>query len=318
MSNNNASWTTPDETALLNFLNTQAAAAADGGTFKMVTFNAAPIVVDAIRTKGGRKTAKACQNKWAAIHLKKSFRAIQAIKGRSGWTWSDETGASITPDMEDAWRDFLLIHKDAKPFKNKGWVHLEKMTMLMPTTVRGTYVFRPSQGISGMDPFQDDDDSLPPGILETQEEHNVEEEEATQHEEAAPVPLIPSTPPRAARKRERAVSETPARTVKKAKMTTADAMAGLNTAIDRFGNSMCKALAGDPSEKTPHHHTKAVKHAQKEYWLDKKDRLILCKVLESNIKAADAYLALDPDDIEFCELWMEDKVREVKALTASS
>jgi hypothetical protein len=97
-----------------------------------------------------------------------------------------------------------------------------------------------------------------------------------------------------------------------------DAMLSLNTAIVRFGDSMCKALTGDPSEKTPYRHSKAVKLAQKENWLLKEDRLILCKVLERDIKAADAYLALDPDDAEFREMWMEDKVQEVKVLKASA
>ncbi|KAF8806056.1 hypothetical protein BYT27DRAFT_7224436 [Phlegmacium glaucopus] len=268
------------------------AAAGDGASFKMVTFNAAAIVVDVIRTKGGPKTPKACQNKWAV--LQKTFQAIQAIKGRSGWTWSDETGASITPNMEDAWCNFLLVYKDAKPFKNKGWVHLEKMMSLMPATVKGTHVFCLSQGISGLDPFQDDHNSFPPSTFGSQEDPAIDDEETMQPDVPTSTLFIPSTPPQASQKRKCAGSETPAHTVKKTKMSAVDAMAGtsmagLNTAIVRFGDSMCKALAGDPSEKTPHCHTKGY-----------------------------AYLALDPDDIEFCEMWMEDKVQEAKEAAASS
>jgi hypothetical protein len=83
--------------------------------------------------------------------LRRVFRAIQAIKSQSGWTWSDTRGADIGPEMEQEWVKFLKIHKDAKPFKNRGWVHLEKMTEIMPVTLRGTYVYRPSQGVTGMD-----------------------------------------------------------------------------------------------------------------------------------------------------------------------
>ncbi|GLB45371.1 hypothetical protein LshimejAT787_2200340 [Lyophyllum shimeji] len=114
----------------------------------MVTFTAASAVVDKARSKGGLKTAKACQNKWNA--LRRAFRAIQAIKfSKSGWTWDDEHGANITLDMEGAWNAFIKVRKDAKPFKHKGWVHLEKMTHLMPATVKGTHVFCASQGTSG-------------------------------------------------------------------------------------------------------------------------------------------------------------------------
>ena len=46
------------------------------------------------------------------------------------------------------------------------------------------------------------------------------------------------------------------------------------------------------------------------------DRLILCNVFEKDIKAADAYTALDGDDIEFHQMWIQEKVEEVKALRA--
>lgn len=237
--------------------------------------------------------------------------------------------------MEDAWADFIKVHKDAKLFKNKGWVHLEKVTSLMPATVKGTHVFRPSQGMSGMDPFDEDDDDLPPNVLTTQEGSTVADDDIAPPQVVASAPVSclsfseidsyhlcvqvnPSTPTRVSRKREHAASETPARTTKKAKMSTADAMMGLNSAILQFGDSMCKALAGDSLEKTPHRHTKAMKLAQKENWLEMDDRLILCNVLERDIKAADAYLALDTDDVEFRQMWMDRKVAEVKALGASA
>jgi hypothetical protein len=38
------------------------------------------------------------------------------------------------------------------------------MTKLMPATVRGTHVFRPSQGISGLDTFNDEDEDIPKDV----------------------------------------------------------------------------------------------------------------------------------------------------------
>ncbi len=77
---------------------------------------------------------------------------IQAIKSQSGWTWSDTRGADITPEMEPAWAKFVKVYKEARHFKNQGWVHLEKMTEIMPKKLQGMYVYRPSQGVTGMNP----------------------------------------------------------------------------------------------------------------------------------------------------------------------
>jgi hypothetical protein len=60
-----------------------------------------------------------------------------------------------------------------------------------------------------------------------------------------------------------------------------------------------------------------VKLAQKETWLPIADCLILCNIFEKDIKAADAYTALDDDDVEFREMWIQGKVDEVKALRAA-
>lgn len=59
----------------------------------------------------------------------------------SGWVWSDAQGADISPEMEPEWEKTIKIHKDAKPFKNQGLVHLDIMTEIMPTTLCGTHVF---------------------------------------------------------------------------------------------------------------------------------------------------------------------------------
>jgi hypothetical protein len=102
--------------------------------------------------------------------LRLSFRAIQAIKNVSGWTWSDECGADITPELEDEWATFLVANKHAKPFKNRGWNHLEKMVDIMPVTIRGAHVFHASQGVTGLD--------SDPGELLDQDDDNEDEEDS--------------------------------------------------------------------------------------------------------------------------------------------
>ena len=104
------------------------------------------------------------------LQLRRIFHAIQAIKNRSGWTWSDETGASITPDMEDAWGDFLKIYREAKPFKNHSWIHLEKMTIIMLASLKGYHIFHPLQGLSGIGSLHDNTEDMPPYTANTQEE----------------------------------------------------------------------------------------------------------------------------------------------------
>lgn len=98
------------------------------------------------------------------LKLRRTFRVVQAIKNVSGWTWSDETGASITPELEDSWASYVRLNKDAKPFKHKGWRHFHRMENIMPGTIRGAYVFRASDATVGAhpQPVVVDDDSLPP------------------------------------------------------------------------------------------------------------------------------------------------------------
>lgn len=52
--------------------------------------------------------------------------------------------------------------------------------------------------------------------------------------------------------------------------------------------------------------------AQQETWLSNVDRLIFCTVLEKDINAVDAYSALDMDDTEFRQMWIQQKVDGAK------
>lgn len=79
--------------------------------------------------------------------------------------------------MEDEWELFLRKHKDARPFKNHGWIHLDIMTDIMPATLRGAYVYRPTQGIVGMDhgSVHEDDSDASDVELEPSKEVNSDE-----------------------------------------------------------------------------------------------------------------------------------------------
>jgi hypothetical protein len=60
-------WTSEDETALIQFLNSRRAEAGDGANFKQTVWNAAAAEMAKHTTKGGVKTAAACKSKWTRV-----------------------------------------------------------------------------------------------------------------------------------------------------------------------------------------------------------------------------------------------------------
>ncbi|KAJ6559361.1 hypothetical protein DFH09DRAFT_875131, partial [Mycena vulgaris] len=131
--------TDADIKTFLEFLISKVASAGDGGNFKMSVFNASVAVVNGVRTRGGLKTGKSCQGKYKA--LRKILAVIQHIKEHaSGFTWVDGRGADINVGSASAWDTYVQQHPDAKPFRNKGWEHLELMEKLVPSQVRGAHV----------------------------------------------------------------------------------------------------------------------------------------------------------------------------------
>ncbi|TFK26848.1 hypothetical protein FA15DRAFT_553992, partial [Coprinopsis marcescibilis] len=103
--------------------------AGDGGNFKKPTFEAAASSIAHLHLRGAIKIFKICQNKYLALW--KTYHVVCAIQQVSGWTWSDDTGASITSDIADSWDNYVRHHPEAKPFCNKGWVHFHKVSELM-------------------------------------------------------------------------------------------------------------------------------------------------------------------------------------------
>lgn len=91
--------------------------------------------------------------------------------------------------MEAEWVLFLKSHKDAKPFKNHGWIHLKIMTELMPATLRGAHVYRPSQGITGMDAGVGLEDDVDNSDAEVTAEKDISSDEPVMSDGTAEVRL---------------------------------------------------------------------------------------------------------------------------------
>ena len=60
-------WSDEDEIELINFLIEHKAEAGDSATFKATVWNAASVLLEKSRVKGGPKTSKACSDKWSRV-----------------------------------------------------------------------------------------------------------------------------------------------------------------------------------------------------------------------------------------------------------
>ncbi|KAG2053291.1 hypothetical protein BDR06DRAFT_851817, partial [Suillus hirtellus] len=63
--------------------------------------------------------------------LKTSYYSVLKIKNVSGFLWSDMDGAGISLEYEATWLSFIKIHKAAKLFKNKSFLHFEAIHQMM-------------------------------------------------------------------------------------------------------------------------------------------------------------------------------------------
>ena len=63
-------------------------------------------------------------------------------------------GCSITAESLGTWEAFIAKNPAAKPFKNKGWAHFDKMALILPDmAVHGGNGFCPSDGAMGIEPM---------------------------------------------------------------------------------------------------------------------------------------------------------------------
>jgi hypothetical protein len=82
-----------------------------------------------------------------------------------------------------------VIPKEAKPFRNRGWVHLESVSVIMPATVRGVNVFCPSQGLTGLEwGYNGEDHDTPGDTLEASQQGPATQGTATEGFENGVVP----------------------------------------------------------------------------------------------------------------------------------
>jgi len=63
-----AFWTEPEVTALVDYLYEHWSEHAEGGNFKMSTFNGAAKAITPKILQGPQKTGKMCQTKWTSVH----------------------------------------------------------------------------------------------------------------------------------------------------------------------------------------------------------------------------------------------------------
>ncbi|KAI6031219.1 hypothetical protein BKA83DRAFT_4487937 [Pisolithus microcarpus] len=125
-----ASWTDADVDVLLDLAIAHKVSAGEGMNFKATFWNTASAALSN-PARGGPKTAR----------LRKMFEVIDCIKNTSGFAYSNELGANIGLENEAVWSDFVKKHKDAGPFRNRGWPHYEKMKQLMPSKGKGLNAF---------------------------------------------------------------------------------------------------------------------------------------------------------------------------------
>ncbi|KAJ6491514.1 hypothetical protein DFH09DRAFT_822892, partial [Mycena vulgaris] len=123
-------WTRDDENKLITYCWDHRAEGGDGCNFKTsLTWNGAAKHLNESITRGGAKTAADCKGKWVAF--KKVYELVQLVKSQSGWTWTDDGGATITSETAGTWNNFVANNPDVARFRNKGWYYLANFAPFM-------------------------------------------------------------------------------------------------------------------------------------------------------------------------------------------
>jgi hypothetical protein len=98
----------------------------------------------------------------AATQFKKTSKIVNGIRNLSGIKWDYEKGADIGPDETVMWDDYTARNPLAKPYRNKGWPHLAKMDLLLPSSTSTTTVFHPLASQSTPADVEESDSDTPP------------------------------------------------------------------------------------------------------------------------------------------------------------
>jgi len=288
-----ALWTFAEEQAFVQFLLDHKSEGGDGATFKGPTYQKALAHIAPLRERGAVKNIKSLQNKWTAF--KKIYCVILAIQSVSGWSWDDEKGANINVHSASSWDDYVKKHPSAKPFRNKGWPHLLKVTLIMPTTASGANVFVPTQdGSIEAEDNEDSDQSTPGPCSESPARESLD----LGHDRTPPPPPDPITRKRAHE------PATPTQPISKRIRASKNTMAleSMSTSLSVFGTTIVNALNGPPSahiDPTPVRRTTAIKSLidlEKE-WLSEDELVVLIDFLRTDLTAADTYTTLTKSNV---------------------
>ncbi|PPQ79922.1 hypothetical protein CVT25_002996 [Psilocybe cyanescens] len=286
-----ATWTPAEETELIDFLVDCKTEAGNGGNFKKTTFQQAVTHIAPLLQHGPAKTVKGCQNKWAGFH--KIYWVIRAIQAVSGWVWDNDTGASITLDSASSWDDYVKKHPGAKPFHNKGWCHLLKVALLMPSTATGANVYHPTAAVEDPpSPAATSEHSSVPHSDEQPEflDHEDSDDDQPQSQASAPCKCAcePTTPTCIATKHP-CVSH------------GATVLQDMSALLTQVGIALAAALAPplNPIDPTPHRRSNAVAAALRveKTWLSNNELVSFIDFLWVDQTAADIYLALDEPNV---------------------
>ncbi|KAJ3720296.1 hypothetical protein C8R42DRAFT_670343 [Lentinula raphanica] len=312
-----AKWLDSDKAELVNYVYDRKAELGDGGNLvkQLASDAAAHFLQLGPPSKGGPKTANACQTQWKK--LKKIYEAIRDVKdycyvGASGWPWNDDTGFQVTAENADAWKAFSKAHPVFAPFANRGWPLYDKMSEMCPKVPKGRHVFSAaasqyelqssqtdgstqpisSESQNDEDQFSLGPDSWPctPGheeIPSLEEEPRAESQSSTQPDAGADQDIQP-TPAKPASSRKRAVEANETPSTKKARVTGPDALYAISQSTMAVGSAL-RDFLGTHVEPSPERRKQASLLLKEDDSLSQSDKVSLHLLFSKNAAAADSY-----------------------------
>ncbi|KAH9021496.1 hypothetical protein EDB85DRAFT_2152307 [Lactarius pseudohatsudake] len=318
----NTFWSPIDEDTLLDYLWDHRSEAGEGMCFKAPTLTGAAAKVQETTTKGGPKTMGSCKNKWGKF--KELYLVICDIKSQSGFTWSDEQGATIGPESTSVWEVYVKKKPGAERFRNKGWGHFYKVQRLMPSNARGQNIFRPSQEIP-----------IDPRLLEGQDAGVIDRDSNKSFSdwEKTPPPspsraststaildysLVPATRLTSTSLKRRsptsepgsAASASTGRAPIRQRLTGAGALHGISSGLVEFNSIFrdgLESMANPGIDATPKRKKAAMTRVQElEDDLEDEQLLSIIDLFQVDVSAADTYMTLKREGLR--KAWFPDTV----------
>ncbi|KAL0571806.1 hypothetical protein V5O48_010153 [Marasmius crinis-equi] len=250
-----AVWTDADIKCLLAQLKSAKSQSGEGGSFPQKSFNQLAPEVDAIRTRGGKKTGTVCKNKFSN-YLRPNWKACCDIDAKSGLGGYDlEYGANIVPETASIWEDLVKANPAVKPYRNIGWAYHSDMAEIMPKMTRNQHIFQAdtSKRWSSQEIEPGDSSASQPWEIEdpSQElpDESQEDSESQTTEPAFSQMPTPSTPAPA---QKRVAAGPPPSSTKRPRLSaSASAMNGIGTSMNRFTDVMVELVKGTAIGDTP-------------------------------------------------------------------